>query len=76
MTSLNVDSVNFPTNPKLPTWNGQDGQQGLEQYTNILLMHFAGTKPEERERLGPQYWSNLRGEAFLAEAAQGAREDP
>ena len=66
MSEINIDSHKYPVNPKIPTWDGADGQVGLEAYRNVLEMDLAGRQAQERKRMGPQFWSNLRGEAFKA----------
>ena len=68
MSEVNIDQSKYPINAKLPTWNGSDGQVGLEAYSNVVQMDLAGRKEEEKARMGPQYWGNLRGEAFKAVA--------
>eukprot|EP00974_Lingulodinium_polyedra_P117005 11161400-Lingulodinium_polyedra.AAC.1 len=62
MSEINIDPHKYPINPNLPTWDGGDGQVGLEAYCNVLEMDMAGRVTAERLRTGPQYWSNLRGE--------------
>ena len=68
MSEVNIDQHKYPINPKLPTWDGIDGQVGLEAYSNVVQMDLAGRKDDEKKRMGPQYWGNLRGEAFRAVA--------
>ena len=54
------------TDPRVPTWDGTRGAQGLEAYTRDVKGYVAGLKKEDIETAGPRLWSNLRGEAKLA----------
>ena len=49
--------------PRVPTWNGEGGAQGLEKFSKAAKGYVAGMKKEDIELAGPRLWRNLRGEA-------------
>ena len=38
MSDLNLGPQTHPSNQKLPTWDGNDGQVGLDVYSDVLEM--------------------------------------
>ena len=42
MSDLNLGPQTYPSNQKLPTWDGSDGQVGLDVYSDALKMDLVG----------------------------------
>ena len=47
--------------PRVPTWNGAKGAEGLTEYKSEAQAYSFGLKDEDWKLAAPRLWSNLRG---------------
>ena len=59
-------TAGLDADPRVPTWNGEQGATGLKAYEQEAKAYIYGLKDDEWQLAAPRLWSNLRGQAKLA----------